>query len=105
MERFLGAFFERVTFRRLSNFMDELGFSPNERVSHQLFPPLAILPAMAQAGPSTMKRQNKKQSKNGIRSSKVKKVALVKSIEALEEAVMQYVSILCGFAYLFVLIG
>lgn len=104
MERFFGVFLERIILRRLSNFMDELDFSSNERVSRQLLPPLPIFSTMAQAGPSTMKKQNNKQPKNGIRSSKVKKVALVKSIETLEEAVMQYVSILYGFAYLFVLI-
>lgn len=49
---------------------------------------------MAQAGPSTLKKQKKKQPHNGIRSSKIKKVTEVKSIEALEEAAMHYVS--CG---------
>lgn len=49
-------------------------------------------PAMVQAGPSNPKKQKKKQPHNGIRSSKLKKVAAVKSIEALEESAMQYVS-------------
>ncbi|KAI0342462.1 DEAD-domain-containing protein [Trametopsis cervina] len=42
---------------------------------------------MPQAGPSTSKpRKKKTQLKHGIRSSKVKKVAEIRSIEALEEA-------------------
>ncbi|GJE93447.1 DEAD/DEAH box helicase [Phanerochaete sordida] len=45
---------------------------------------------MAQAGPSSLKKQKKKQPNNGVRSSKVKKVQQVKSIEALEEAVLSY---------------
>ncbi|EKM57131.1 uncharacterized protein PHACADRAFT_119388 [Phanerochaete carnosa HHB-10118-sp] len=45
---------------------------------------------MAQAGPSSLKKQKKKQPNNGFRSSKVRKVQAVKSIETLEEAALQY---------------
>lgn len=50
---------------------------------------------MAQAGPSkpiNLKKNKKSALKNEVRSSKVKKVTEIKSIEALEEAVMNYVS-------------
>ena len=47
---------------------------------------------MAQAGPSTQKKQKKKADKHAVRSSKARKVMQVKSIEALEQSVMQYVS-------------
>ncbi|THH00301.1 hypothetical protein EW026_g2192 [Hermanssonia centrifuga] len=45
---------------------------------------------MAHAGPSNPPKSKKKQRENAIRSSKVKKVAEVKSVEALEEAASQY---------------
>lgn len=49
---------------------------------------------MADAGPSRQPKSKRKKtgSVNGIRSSKVKKVGEVKSIEALEEAATNYVS-------------
>lgn len=55
---------------------------------------------MAQAGPSVPKRVKKKAVKHEVRSSKVKKVTEVKSIEALEESVVQYVSCLLRHGYL-----
>ena len=56
--------------------------------------------AMVQAGPSNGKKQKKTRPQNAVRSSKLKKVAAVKSIEALEESAMQYVSAFAGVCVL-----
>ncbi len=53
---------------------------------------------MAEAGPSVSKRTKKKSVQHAIRSSKVKKVMEVKSIEVLEASAMQYVSCPHGFS-------
>ena len=51
---------------------------------------------MAEAGPSVPKKTKKKLTKHVVRSSKVKKVMEVKSIESLEASAMQYVSCAIG---------
>lgn len=48
---------------------------------------------MAQAGPSNPKSKLKKSKQNVVKSSKVKKVSESKTIAALEDAVMQFVSV------------
>ncbi|KAI0073614.1 DEAD-domain-containing protein [Panus rudis PR-1116 ss-1] len=45
---------------------------------------------MPEAGPSTQRRKVDKKAKHQVRSSKVKKVNEVRSIEALEQAALQY---------------